>query len=428
MRIGIGIIFTALFCCLSSSYGAPPPSADNEAAKSPAVETACHAEIPFRVLTQGPKAHWFGYYDKQQFDSSDRYILGMEVDFEDRAPGSGDAITLGMIDTRAGDKWIPFAESTAWCWQQGCMLQWLPGSDTRVIYNARQDNGYVSVIQDVFSGEKRTLPRPVYTVSPDGKTALGLNFARLGDTRPGYGYNGIADPFSPELHPAGDGIYALDLATGESRLIVTLDMIAATHPDDITEGGKHWFNHLLFNPDGSRFIFLHRWRRASGKGWYTQGWTARPDGEEAFCFNRNGMVSHFIWRDPGHLLAWSKEPESGNKFHVYKDQTGEVFTVGEEVLTVDGHCTYSPCDNWILTDTYPDKAHFQTLMLYRVADGKRIDLGRFYQEQPADIQLRCDLHPRWSRNGRQVCIDSRCSGQRQLYLLEVGEILDQKNL
>lgn len=35
--------------------------------------------VPVRALTKGPKFHWFGYYDKWQFDPSDRYILGYEV-------------------------------------------------------------------------------------------------------------------------------------------------------------------------------------------------------------------------------------------------------------------------------------------------------------------------------------------------------------
>lgn len=425
-RVFFGLFALGAFCCILHAVAADAPVSRQEEtdAKNTGPDlTKCEARIPFRALTSGPKAHWFGYYDKDQFDPSDRYVLGMEVGFEDRAPAPEDTIVLVMIDLQAGDQWIPFAESTAWCWQQGCMLQWLPGSNSEVIYNARVDGRYVSVIQDVFTGEKRTLPKPVYSVSPDGKTAVGLNFARVGDTRPGYGYNGIPDPGSAALHPEGDGIYVLDLVSGESRLIITLNQIAEAYADETTAGGKHWFNHLLFNTDGSRFIFLHRWHRAEGKGWYTQGFTARPDGEDVFCFNDHGMVSHFIWRDPQHLLAWSHEPDSGNKFHVYKDKTDKVTVVGEDVLTVDGHCTYSPCGKWILTDTYPDRERMQTLMLYRVADGKRIDLGRFFQEKPSEVQLRCDLHPRWSRNGTYICIDSKCSGQRQLYLLEVGPIL-----
>ena len=388
-------------------------------------ETPMSANVPIRALTSGDSAHWFGYYDKLQFDVNDRYVLGMQVAFEDRAPTPEDAIILGMIDTKADDKWIPFAESTAWCWQQGCMLQWLPGSDTEVIYNAREGDAYVSIIQDVFTGEKRTLPRPVYTVASDGKSAVGLNFARVGETRPGYGYNGIPDPGAAELHPDNGGIYVLNLVTCESRTILTLDQIVAVDADDTMSKGKHWFNHLLFNPDGSRFIFLHRWHRESGKGWYTRGFTMEPDGENLFCFNDHGMVSHFIWRDPSHLLAWSREPDSGNAFHVYEDESENVTAIGVDVLKQDGHCTYSPCGKWILTDTYPNRERMQTLMMYHVETREIITLGHFYQAPTDDIQLRCDLHPRWSRDGKSVCIDSKYSGKRQMYLLDVSKILLQ---
>lgn len=381
------------------------------------------AQVPIRSLTSGPAAHWFGYYDKIQFDPEDQYVLGMEVNFEDRAPAPHDSIILGMIDVKDNDRWIPFAETTAWCWQQGCLLQWLPGSSREVIYNIRMDARYASVVQNVFTGEKRTLPHPIYSVSPDGKTAVSLNFSRVGQTRPGYGYNGFPDPNENIHAPDDDGLFSVDLKTGEAKFILSLAQIADFEPDETTPMGKHWFNHLLFNTDGTRFIFLHRWHRADGKGWYTRGFTMKPDGEERFCFNNHGMVSHFIWRDPDHLLAWSREPESGNKFHLYKDKTDIVTVVGEEALTVDGHCTYSPNGEWILTDTYPDRERMQKLMLYRPADGKLVSLGRFYQAQPADVQLRCDLHPRWSRNGKYICIDSKCSGQRQLYLLDVSDII-----
>jgi len=140
------------------------------------------------------------------------------------------------------------------------------------------------------------------------------------------------------------------------------------------------------------------------------------------------MVSHFIWRDPRHLLAWSREPDSGNHFHLYEDETSGVQAIGRDILKYDGHCTYSPCGQWILTDTYPDRERMQTLMLYRPSDDRLIPLGRFHQAQTTDIQLRCDLHPRWSRDGRYICIDSKWSGQRQMYLLDVKDILENGSL
>ena len=49
---------------------------------------------------------------------------------------SGD---IGMVDTRDGDRWIDLGGSSAWNWQQGCMLQWIPGSAHEVAWNDRED-------------------------------------------------------------------------------------------------------------------------------------------------------------------------------------------------------------------------------------------------------------------------------------------------
>lgn len=383
--------------------------------------------VPVRAITHGPNGHWFAYYDKFQFDPTDRYVLGMEVGFQDRTPTIDDTIKLGVIDLEKGDRWTPFAESSAWCWQQGCMLQWLPGSKDTVIYNARQDGKLVAVIQNPFSGEKRILSRPVYAVSPDGKHAVSINFARLDDTRPGYGYKGV-DPWADQLRPNDDGIYSLDLDTGDSKLIISYDQIAAI-PQTAKTDGKHWFNHLLFNTDGSRFSLLHRAFPDAPKGGLrvTRLFTANPDGSNICCLADHGMVSHYIWRDPKTILGWSTEPE-GSFFHLYSDQTDQVAVVGKDVLTNDGHCSYSPDGAWVVTDGYPDKDRMQPLMLFRPADGKLVMLGKFLLAKSHAGEFRCDLHPRWSRDGRHLSIDSMHEGdQRQIYLLDVSRITQDKS-
>jgi len=383
------------------------------------------AHVPIRAITQGPKGHWFAYYDKIQFDETNHYVLAMEVDFQDRTPTPDDVIKLGMVDIEGSDQWIPFAESRAWSWQQGCMLQWLPGSKKQVIYNDRDGDHYISVIQDVFTGEKRVLPKAIYAVSPTGKLAVGTNFARIDDTRPGYGYKGVVDPGADDLHPDNDGLYVLNLETGESKLLFSYDQIAAI-PQDMETPGKHWFNHLLFNTDGTRFIFLHRAYKKGIKegGWATRMFTAAPDGAGLYCVADHGMVSHFIWKNPKQILAWSTEPQPGNRFHLYDDQTDKVEVIGDGILTHDGHCTYSPGGQWILTDGYPSKERMQPLMLFRPADSKLVVIGAFYLPPEHKGEFRCDLHPRWSRNGKYITIDSMHEGDvRQVYLLDVSEIV-----
>ncbi len=378
--------------------------------------------VPIRAITSG-KAHWFGYYDKEQFDSTDRYVLAAEVEFEDRSPNEDDVIILGMVDTQDGDKWIPLSESNAWGWQQGCMLQWVPGSDSKIIYNTREGDKHVAVVMDVFTREKKTLPRPIYTLSPDGKHALSVNFARIQDTRPGYGYKGGVDPVADQLAPEGDGIWSMDLETGESKLLFSYADIAAI-PQEATPQGKHWFNHILYNTDGSRFIFLHRAHNVEGQGgkWTTRMFTAGANGGDLNIVADHGMVSHFVWRDPSHILAWSREPGTGDAYYLYTDKSDKVEIVGEDVFTRDGHCTYSPDRKWMLTDTYPNKDNLHFVYLYNLEDKRFIELAQIYRPKPGDNEWRCDLHPGWSHDGKTVAIDAMyLDGKRQIHLIDVSE-------
>ena len=51
-----------------------------------------------RAVTRGPRHHFFGYYDKHQWDASGRCLLGLETTFMDRPPTGEDSATIGMID------------------------------------------------------------------------------------------------------------------------------------------------------------------------------------------------------------------------------------------------------------------------------------------------------------------------------------------
>jgi hypothetical protein len=382
---------------------------------------------PVRPITRGPKFHWFGYYDKLQFDPAGRYVLGMEVGFENRSPQADDTITVGMIDLARGDQWIPFGESRAWCWQQGCMLQWLPGSRSEVIWNDREGGHFVSHILDVHTKKKRTIPAPVYALSPDARWALAPDFSRLHDWRPGYGYAGVPDRNAKVPVPRDSGIWRVDVTSGKANLIFRFaDAAGIPYARAGWTGASHWFNHLLFSPDGSRFSFLHRWgvRQPNGNvPFTTRLFTVRPDGSDVFVLDPNGDTSHYIWRDPRHILAWAWHPSHGNQFYLYEDKTDRVEVVGPEVMTVNGHCTYLPGNRWILNDTYPDKERNQNPYLYEVASGGRVPLGHFRAPAEYAGEWRCDTHPRFSPDGSKVTIDSAHAGNgRQIYLIEIGEL------
>jgi hypothetical protein len=386
------------------------------------------ATLPIRKITHGPKHHWFGYYDKLQFDPSGRYVLGMEVDFEHRSPTADDAIKIGMVDLEDDDRWIELGESKAWCWQQGCMLQWLPGSETEIIWNDRSGGRFVSRIMDVQTRKVRTIPHAVYCVSPNGNDAVAPDFRRINDVRPGYGYAGLSDPHAGDLAPAESGIVHIDLITGQVKTILSIADVTRTGRIPSEKLGiKHYFNHLLFNPDGSRFIALHRWRYPDGSR-LTRMITASPDGDNVRIVCGNGYTSHFIWRDNTHILAQSRHYDGnddwGNFLFEDIDGGGDVREIGRGVLDRSGHLSYLPGNEWILNDTYPKgSARMQTPHLYEVSSGRRINLGDFYLPPIYKGEWRVDTHPRLSPDGKLVCIDAPHEGEgRQLHLIDISQV------
>jgi hypothetical protein len=384
-------------------------------------ETVFVTPPPARPITWGPMYHWFGYYDKLQFDPTGRYVLGMAVGFEHRSPHPDDVIQIGMVDLADGNRWIALGETRAWCWQQGCMLQWRPGSDSHVLWNDRAGDRFVCRILDTQTLERKRLDLPIYTINPDGRTALSNDFRRVNDTRPGYGYAGLPDPNADVLAPKDAGIHRVDLETGDCELLVTIaDVASIPYPHRDLGEAKHYFNHLLFSPDGTRFVFLHRWC-FPGEHFQTRLMTAAVDGGDVHVLDDFGQASHFIWRDPGHVLAWAYRFSHNWAFYLYEDGTDQVEVVGQDVMTENGHCSYLPGNEWILNDTYPDEQGYQHLYLYRVASGKKIPLGSFCAAPEYKGEWRCDLHPRFSPDGCSIVIDSVHEGNgRQMYLIDAS--------
>lgn len=388
-------------------------------------------EIPIRAITRGPGFHWFGYYDKLQIDPTNRLVLGNEVNFEHRSPRADDEIAVGFVDTAGSkDEWHQIGSTRAWNWQQGCMLQWIPRSRDEVLWNDRVDGAFVSHIHNIRTGKRRTIPSPVYTLSPNGKWGLVCDFPRLNHTRPGYGYAGLDDPNQNVAAPENSGIWRVDLATGRRKLLFSIAEIAKIpHREPYSKGATHWFNHLLISPDGKRFIFLHRWRgEREGRSFSTRMFTADAEtGKDLRVVDPYGKTSHFIWRDARTIAAWAWHPSHGEKFYLYEDAAGgAVNVIGKDEMPVNGHLSYLPGkrSHWILNDTYPDKDRMQKPFLFDTRDRRTIPLGRFYAPPAYTGEWRCDTHPRISPDGRTVVIDSAHGGNgRQMYAIDISALI-----
>ncbi len=382
--------------------------------------------LPVRRRTQNDGHYFFGYYDKYPWDKSQRYLLAHKSEFMNRQPVGGDTAVIGMIDLSDNDRFIELADTSAWCWQQGSMLQWLPDSSTRIIYNDVEDGEFVARILDVVDGKTETLCRPIYCLSPDGRYALSANFARLDKERPGYGYAGVPDKFAGQPHSDQDGIWLIDLKQNSAELVISLDQIVKMRNNKVMQNAPNWFNHLLFSPDGKRFIFIHRWRGGNGR-FVTHLYTANRDGSGIYPLNLDGLSSHFSWIDNNRIICYCHTQEAGFHYHEFTDRTPRFKIIGEDFFADpegrrDGHCSYSNDLRWMLTDTYPIYNQKRALLLVDLLDDLAYEIGQFYSPPDLIGPIRCDLHPNWSRDCKTVCIDSLHEGFRAIYTLDVESL------
>ncbi len=382
--------------------------------------------LPVKCLMRGEKHYFFGYFDKFAWNESMTRHLANEVSFTARQPVAGETANLGFIEH---GKFVKFADTRAWCWQQGCMLQWLRDDPDSVIFNDCEDGRFFARILNLETGKERRICRPVYCLSPDGRHALSLNFSRLDRERPGYGYPGGIDPNLHVPVPDNEGVWLVDLMENTAKLVVSVAQVTKAFPHPTMNPAlPGWFNHMLFSADGKRFGFFHRWRvlQKDGTPWHlTHMFTANPDGTDLWPLNLEDMSSHYFWTDPVHIINYSNRFKGGWQYYYYTDRApGEPECIARDVFPLDGHCTSSSDNRWMLTDSYPQEDDCRRLYLYNLAEKHAYEIGRFYADPKYSEPTRCDLHPRWARDGRSVTIDSIHEGSRGIYSVDVSGLID----
>ncbi len=369
-----------------------------------------------KCITTDPGEYFFGYYDKSPWCKTGKYILALRAKNTNRNPKKDEDADIGIIDTKDNYNFINLRKTKAWNLQQGCMFQWLgPDFDTKIIYNDIIENEYVSVIYNIDTEETRVLKRPVYSISRDGKKALSLNFSRLHRLRPGYGYSSLEDETEDIPIPSDDGIWLIDIEKNRYKLLISIGDIASINWNSDMGSGHHWFNHLEMNPDGKRFSFLHRWESKGRR--CSRLFTADIEGKNIYCIVDDRMISHCCWKNSRQILSWARVAGSGEHYYLFTDLEKKFEIIGEGILNEDGHPSYSPEGRYILTDTYPDKSRLRRLIIYDTKTNRQHELGKYLAPFKYDFEYRCDLHPRWSRDGKLICFDSTHEGNRRMYIV-----------
>lgn len=361
---------------------------------------------------------FFGYYDKSPWSP-----MGNRMVFHFRRRKAYRQVEIRVFD-REENTCRKIGESSAWNFQQGAMAQWVPGCDgSRVIFNAIVDNRLVARIMTRNGKEESVVSFPIQTIHPNGQKALTLNYKRLSILRPEYGYSPDVKNFSSAQRLEKDGIWQVNLSSGQGELILTLAELLSIAPRSDMSRTKTGVNHIIYSPTGQRFAFMHRWYGSRVK--CSRLYIMNQDGTNLHLLLDSQMISHYHWRDDDHLIVYGNTPDNDTTYFLINAVDGSYEIIGKGLLDDfgDGHPSYSPDRRWVLTDTNPDENFHKNLLLYEVQRNELWKVGSFLHSPKFFRTTRCDLHPRWSPDGKKISIDSVWNGSRRSYIVDVSNIV-----
>lgn len=366
---------------------------------------------------EAPRQEYFyGYYDKSPWSPvSNRFLLHF---------WNNQSLQILALDP-AEDAPLFLGETNCWNWQQGAMAHWaiIDGQDW-IIYNIIQNHNLGMRIVRPDLSEERFLPWPIQTLNPQKPEALSINYRRLFVIRECYGYAKPVANFSYDMDYDKDGIWRINLKTGKEELIISLEQLRNMHVVPAMKDAVHKVNHLIYSPTGEQIVFLHRYYTQQGR--FSRLYTVKNDGSQINLLLNERMISHYHWLDEKHVIAWARTSKSGDRYYKINIESGVKYIVCENILEKfgDGHCSVSPNRRYLLTDTYPDKARNQHLLIFDLKTHQCHKVGTFFSPWKYYEDNRCDLHPRWSPDGNFVSLDSAHNGFRQSYVIHVKNLLE----
>jgi len=369
------------------------------------------------ILTPDDGYHYFfGYYDLRATQGNRH--LAHRVPFMDRLPVAEDVAQLGYLEN---GEFISFAETTAWNFQQGALLQYHPILRDTVFYNCFHEGRPCTATHNYRTGRMRFTDRPAATLSGDGKWGLAINFGRIYAFRAGYGYAGAADPNKDINAPEDDGIFLTDMETGKSKLLIAYAQLAEIcgYPPE----QKILINHINFGPDHRHYVALLRNFPVPGiKGWKTTMLVGDIEGNVRVLL-RQTYVSHYIWANSDYVFAHCS-PETIEKKSLYRISVADgswkeydmpLFHCKGET---DLHCNTSPDGNYIIGDTYPREG-MRSIEAINLQTGACRTLLRAETVIPTNPDIRCDLHNRFVFGGSAISYDTTQNGCRQIALIDL---------
>ncbi|HMC10822.1 MAG TPA: hypothetical protein VKH44_06010, partial [Pirellulaceae bacterium] len=393
---------------------------------------AAAPRLEVRQLTTGPLHHFFGYIGHVQnipWNKSGRYIVALRTPVRDHLPEANEPAEIVLLDTQNGFAARVVDRSRAWNPQQGTMLYWNPeAQETQFFFNDRDPttNKVFCVLFDISPGpagerirEFRFEDTPIGNggVAQRGGKFLAINYGRMGRLRRVTGYAGAFDFTGDVLHPADDGVFQVDVASGDKKLLVSFQQLAAKLREiqPAIDQQALFINHTLWSRDDSRIYFYVRGGWDLGGTQVNVPVVMNADGTNLRPL-KDFIGGHPEWLDGQRLIG-----TLNNEQIIYDCEAMKVVgTLGDKKIfpKPGDDIALSPDAQWFVNGYRLGSENFYAFL--RLKDGASVKSSSFDVRGWTQGDLRVDPSPNWNRQNNQILVSALADDPdhtRQLFLI-----------
>ena len=357
---------------------------------------------PNKLISMNKREIFFGYHDKKN-------ILGNKILFHSLKENKKNAeICFKNLDINS--KIIKITNTPYWSWQLGSQLQWLGKDQNKIIFNSQKNKKNISTIFNLKKNQVELhINYPIFSLDKTGKYMISINFKNLLKNRKGYGYS------YENNSKIFKGFYLINIKSKTYTVNRYVSLKKIKKDVGFKKNSNYYINHLNFSPDKKKIIFFliknSKLRRQTNLISY--------DIQSNISRHYKEIInpSHYCWIE-NKTLVLTSNTNSNYKYGCLNLNSNKFKLIINNDLKYDGHPMQHPKNkNLILTDTYPNILGYQKLLIIDLKKNRVIWKKNIFSSQKYIGFKRCDLHPRWSSDGKKICIDTTMNGKREIGII-----------
>lgn len=355
------------------------------------------------------RSFFFGYHDKKPFNFNDKKIIVHSYkNTKVLKKQSKKKVSINLLNLQ-NNKLTYIDDTKAWSWQIGACIQWYPNKNI-LYYNKNLKNKFITVQFDLERKIKKILNFSIYNISPDGQKFVIADFLNIGKYRKGYG-------FFSKFHKKNTHKDKLQIYCVKTKQKKTLYTFQKEKKKSVIGS---YINHLTFSPDNTKIAYFRT---------ILQNNNQRQIFFYYYCFNKKknfiidisktNLISHYCWKNKDEIMFTMQLNKKKYSYKIFNINSKKMKSLSSD-LNKDGHPMFNPkFKDLFVSDTYPNLFGFQKLFIYSILKKKIIWKKYIYSPYKYRGIVRCDLHPRWSNDGKKILIDYVNSSNRNIGIFEI---------